>query len=755
MQPNHAMLTRTPARFSPTLLALACASLSPIGYAAPLATHAVILSPDTQPTSHSTAEHRTPAHTNTTPSPIEPSKTNLPDTQSPEAELPTLVITANRSGTNLKHTPASISKININSIEDKRATFVGQLLNNVAGVYTNDLGNEQHMMSIRQPINTAAVYQYLEDGLSIRPVGMFNHNALYELNLAGIAGIEILRGPASSLYGSNAVGGTINFLTQAPSTIPSAEIGLQSSSEGFRRLDVSASDTFDSAIGEHGVRLSAYASQRGSSWQQHAESEKQSLTLRHDWTLSDQTQLKNILTYNHLYTDMTGGLNTDDFSTRKGYSYQTFTHREVTASRLSSQLSHQWTPAQHTQATLYYRDNQTDQNPSYNIRTNLDANRQPTGTYSSKITENSFQSYGLDLQHRMTQDQVTWVFGLLAEHTPTQARTTDIHVQRDPTSLRYIGFDRRGLLRDFAVDIRNHAVYGQADWAILPTLHLVGGARYDHIRYQYRNHLTPSSTTGAADESRHYRTVSPKLGIIWNINPQLDLYSNYAQGFVPPEVSSLYGANLQVPNLTEATFDNVDLGLRFSSVDRRVQGEITLYRLDGKDELINYTLPNNRREPRNAGQTRHQGVELGGRWSIHPQYQQSLKLSATLAEHEYRDYRPSESTNFSGNTIPNAPKVIGSVEYQIQPIPALQLSIEGQYLDHYWLNDANSVRYDGHTLLHLRANYRRAAYELYGQILNATNKHYADSSSFSNNQASYTPAAPRTYLVGLRYYFGE
>ena len=206
----------------------------------------------------------------------------------------------------------------------------------------NDLGNEQHMMSIRQPMTTAAVYQYLEDGLSVRPVGVFNHNALYEVNLAGIDSIEILRGPASSLYGSNAIGGTINFLTKAPSLTPTADLGLSASSEGYRRLDVGASNTFDTEYGEHGLRLSGYASERGDSWQDHAESNKQSLTLRHDWQLSDATQIKNIASYNHLKADMTGSLNANDYSKRSGYSYQTFTYRQVDATRLSSQLKHAW-----------------------------------------------------------------------------------------------------------------------------------------------------------------------------------------------------------------------------------------------------------------------------------------------------------------------------------------------------------------------------------------------------------------------------
>jgi len=77
---------------------------------------------------------------------------------------------------------------------------------------------------------------------------------------------------------------------------------------------------------------------------------------------------------------MTGSLNAEDFSKRPGYSYQTFTYREVDSTRLSSQINHLWNDQQQSQLTVYYRDNTTDQNPSYNIRKDVDKNGIPTGT---------------------------------------------------------------------------------------------------------------------------------------------------------------------------------------------------------------------------------------------------------------------------------------------------------------------------------------------------------------------------------------
>lgn len=672
----------------------------------------------------------------------------------PTQTLSPIVITASRENQTLKETPAAITQIDQKTIVQKHATKIAELINQTPGVMMNDLGNEQHMMSIRQPMTTAAVYQYLEDGISIRPVGLFNHNALYELNMAGIGAIEILRGPASSVYGSNAIGGTINFLTQSPSLSPTANLGIRASSEGYRRLDVNASNTFDSDWGAQGVRFSAYASDRGDSWQDHAESKKQSVTLRHDWQIFDDTQLKNIVTYNHLDTDMTGGLNAKDFSQRPGYSYQTFTYREVDATRLSSQLSHRWNEQQQSQATLYYRDNTTEQNPSYNIRADK-RNGQLTGTYSGQTTYNHFQSYGLNLQQSSIFDQVKLITGLTAEHTPSDAKTHDIKVFRDPKTLVYTGFEPRKLLRDFDVDVDNQAIYGQAQWQVQPNLNLVAGGRYDWIEYDYRNKLTPSKVTGAPDETRRFHKGSPKFGFIWNALPQLDVYSNWSQGFVPPEVGSLYGANLQTPDLKEATFTNIDAGMRFQLFDDRLNGELTLYRLNGEDEVISYTKPDNTREPRNAGKTKHEGVELGLTWKMQDTYDQRIKLSGSLARHRYDQFQPSNSLNYSGNNMPNAPEAFGTLEYQIYPMPRLMLSAEGVFVSSYWMNDANTARYPARSVLNLRANYQFKHAELFGQILNATDVHYAENTSFMNNEANYTPAAPRTYLFGLNYNWGD
>jgi len=81
------------------------------------------------------------------------------------------------------------------------------------------------------------------------------------------------------------------------------------------------------------------------------------------------------------------------------------------------------------------------------------------------------------------------------------------------------------------------------------------------------------------------------------------------------------------------------------------------------------------------------------------------------------------------------------------------------------MNNLNTVRYDGHTLLNLSASHRLGGgWELWAQARNLTDKRYADSASSAfngstayspNTQNTYAPGAPRSVMVGLTKSFGD
>ena len=108
-------------------------------------------------------------------------------------ELDQVIVTASRTAQKRSEAPIAISVIGKVAIEDAKAQTMDLLLNKVSGVYMANLGNEQHSMSIRQPITTKSLFLYLEDGIPIRTTGVYNHNALLEMNLTAAERIEVIK----------------------------------------------------------------------------------------------------------------------------------------------------------------------------------------------------------------------------------------------------------------------------------------------------------------------------------------------------------------------------------------------------------------------------------------------------------------------------------------------------------------------------------------------------------------------------------
>lgn len=676
---------------------------------------------------------------------LEPANSSVDDN-------PVIVISGSRESTTLRQTPAPINKISHETLEEKKPTFVGQVLNQAPGVYVTDLGNEQHNMSIRQPLSYNAMYLYMEDGIPIRPTGLFNHNALYEINLEGVGSIEVLKGPASSLYGSNAVGGAVNFFTREPSIKPVASVGLQLNDQGYQRTTFEASGS----QGNQSLLIAGYQSAREGGWQEHNDADKDSITLRHDWNINEVTALKTIASYNHLWTDMPGTLNESDYRNSPGLSYNTFTWRKVDASRLSTTLEGNWNTDGLSTVTFYARDNSTDQLPSYLIF-NTGAS-----TASGRTTFQDFSSFGLELRHRQDfyAQGIRWINGLSLERTPMAATERNLTITRDPVSLKYLSYEAAALRRDYKVDISSQPFYTQVEYTPLKPLRLVFGARYDNIEYDYSNQLTPSATTGAPSQTHRYQHISPKVGAVWDYSLNTNVYSNISQGFTPPEVSAQYGGSLTAPNLEESVFTNFDIGTRWFSSDRTLATDISLYRLEGKNEILSYSTQVGKSEPRNAGETRHQGVEFG--WRYTPDSPWDATLNGTLARHSYEDYQTSNTLNFSGNEIPAAPHWLANAEIGYKALTNLRLSTEMQGVGSYYMDNSNSVKYAGHTLLNLRARYSLHTMDLWVALLNASNKHYAEIAASTYNgstpynpdsQNTYTPGAPRTALIGINYHF--
>jgi outer membrane receptor protein involved in Fe transport len=447
--------------------------------------------------------------------------------------LQQVVVSASRTAQKRSEAPVAISVINKQTIDDAKAIRLDQLLNKVSGVYMVNLGNEQHQMSIRQPMTTKSLFLYLEDGMPIRTTGVYNHNALLEMNMAATKQIEIIKGPASSLYGAEAIGGAVNIITQAPPAIKSGMVSLQANNTGYKRADLQVGNTF----GKFGVLLSGYYANRNNGPVEHSDFHKTALTLRMDYAINAKTNWSNSITYIDYYSDMLGTLDSTKFSKKDYSTPQTFTYRKVRAFRYRSQLTHQWKENSETQVSFIFRDNAIGQNPSYRVR---NAVGNPSLAHG-EINESSFNTYLLVAQHKQKIKFLNSkiIAGVSADISPNKYWSNYISIQRNDKGY-YTGYTATdSVLSKYATDINNVASYIHYEMSLFKGFRITTALRYDYYKYNFRNSLPPSAFTGAPSSKNDYSSFAPKIGATYNYKG-IGFYANYSQGFVPPQISELY-----------------------------------------------------------------------------------------------------------------------------------------------------------------------------------------------------------------------
>lgn len=674
--------------------------------------------------------------------------------QPSDKQLQQVVVSANRTAEKRNEVPVAIAVINKQTIEDTKAQRLDQLLNKVSGVFMVNLGNEQHEMSIRQPMTTKSVFLYMEDGIPIRATGVYNHNALLEMNMAAAKSIEVIKGPSSALYGAEAVAGAVNVITQAAPAYTTGTVSAQLNNKGYKRADAQVG----TAIGKWGILASGYYANRTDGPIEFSDFHKSIVTLRADYRGSDKLNWSNTLTYMDYYSDMTGALDSIKFAQKNLSSLQTFTFRSVYALRYKSMLNYQWSQSGYSTVSFLFRDNSVKQNPAYSIGTTADATR-----FRGQINENAFRTYALYLQH--TQ-QLGWlhsklIAGASADISPQRYYARFISIHKNLTSGKYDSYSFAtpdSLMSKYTTGITNLATY--VDYEITPVrnVKVVAALRYDAFRYNYVNKLPVSTISGAASTVSTYSRVTPKAGITYNYRTW-GLYGNYSQGYVPPQLTDLYSGTTVAPYLSPQTFYNYEVGGWITLLKNKLYADYSLYLMNGSNEIISVMQPDNTYVNQNAGKTRHKGIEYGITYK--PVNDLSIRISATNAKHTYVE-NVVKGVNYNGKEMSGAPRFTGNAEITYKPhfIKGFRISAEWQHQGKYYMDDLDQTTYKGFNVLNLRAGYSWHMLELWVNALNAGNTYYStyaakNAASTGTAAYSYNLGDPREITVGIACRFGK
>ena len=151
--------------------------------------------------------------------------------------------TATRTDTPLRDTPQSVQVVLRDVLVDQQDIRLGDALQNVSSVQPGGTIQGRSDTFIIRGFRTQT---YAIDGVLLNQAGTF---ATVTRDLADVERIEVLKGPASVLYGRGEPGGLINIVTRQPTVVPSGDINLQAGSFGFRRVQGSVSSAIEGVEG--------------------------------------------------------------------------------------------------------------------------------------------------------------------------------------------------------------------------------------------------------------------------------------------------------------------------------------------------------------------------------------------------------------------------------------------------------------------------------------------------------------------------
>lgn len=681
-----------------------------------------------------------------------------------------VVVTASRDAQSRADVPMAISKISSTTINDTKATLITELINKVSGVAMLNLNNEQHGMSIRQPMGTSAYYLYMEDGIPLRPMGVFNHNALIEMNIFAISNIEVVKGPASSLYGPEAVGGAINFITQKPTALTTAKVGIQFDNFGYKRIQYGTGGMITKKLGFY---VGGFYAKQEHGWMTYSDYNKNSVNARVDYDLTKKTKLILAGSYQDYYSQTGGSVDSIAFYGRQYVSTTDFTYRKVKAVRTRLSVEHTWNEVNHTTLHLFYRTNTIAQNPAYGIRWTTGKK-----TATGEINDNSLTSKGFILQHAADVKllKTKLIGGISLDYSPTTYNSYQIDLdallRADKKSVEQytINKERPDIkLADYEANLINSAAYLQAEIKPIKRLTITLGGRYDNMTFDYKNHLDTSSG------KKSYEQFSPKIGATYKVTSNVGLYINYAQGFSPPGLTSVFRKKANTYpaefyyNLEPAQFTNYEAGAWVSLFKNKLDLDVALYQMLGSNELLSIRQPDNSTDYQSAGKTTHQGIEYGA--TFRPNTQWMIRVSGTNAMHRFDEFVLSTKSSdvvkdVNGKIMSSAPSWIANSEVVYKPkfIKGFRIGAEWQYMSAWYQDQINAVMYDdkgafgvrGISVLNFRTGYQWKCAEVFVNVMNITDELYAYNATrgnATNSRTTYTPAPPRTFVFGIQYNF--
>lgn len=532
--------------------------------------------------------------------------------------LRTVTVTATRSPTDVRRVPAPVSVVDSASIREKAPNSAADLLREAPGVDVVGTGPNQGRPSIRGQRGQRILL--LQDGLRL------NNNRRQQdfgelpalVDIEQVERVEVVRGPSSVLYGSDAIGGVINLITRAPRGDGTTRLR---GNFGYRYAGAGEQQRGDGALtfSRGAFAFTASGSLRNAGNYDVPGGSFGNLTLPDGIRLEDSGVRDRSLNLHATWRGPGRGnawIRHDRYqASDAGFGFVEPRILGDTSTRIK--LTYPWQNVQKTSAgysasslglpiadrfdlSLYTQGNNRDFDSSVDVYIPTGPGRTAV-VMSRSFNTTDVSSTGLRLEAAKVLSRVAFTYGIDAVRD--DATATDSAYSRTtgfgPNPI--ISSSTRPSLPD--ADMRNIGLFLQGDWRLHDRFSVITGVRYHDVHAETRKTAgLPDSVSGLV--ANNNTTVYAVNGI-YRITDWVSAVATYGRGFRAPNLIERYfsgpstdGTAIQIanPGLDAETSKNFDLGLRFNY--KRVDAEYFYFRNNLKDGIL--TRPTGRTIGRQA-----------------------------------------------------------------------------------------------------------------------------------------------------------
>lgn len=566
--------------------------------------------------------------------------------------LDEVVVTATKYETSIKDIPASITVIDGEELNDQNLPNgdIGDALRTVPGVTVRRAyAPFPASANIRGLGSDATVY--LVNGIPT------NWQISQTIPVERVARVEIIRGPASALYGANASGGVINIILKQGGKATKSAVSAGGGSYGrFRtaasteggtdKINYAAAAFYEDADGTNVVENNVNPSIHMIG---DCDYDKRGAGFSSGYKISESSQVQFFYNYYHeKYTRGRPHVGGDWDYNMAGVMFD-----QKVGENLDLRASAAY---RFDDYTHLYDKGRTNYDPRQKRYTDYD--EMPFELQATLATE---------LKHTLTA-------GFFYNNQETDQKYNDWETGAQTAENQY--------------SVQTLAGYFQDVWKPAEKITVTAGVRYDRWK-NYDNYFSNFENPDLDDRTDDH--FSPKIGVRYNMNDAMSVWCNYSTGFKPPTSEQLYddrtsGGNPRQPNpdLEPETTSSYEVGVEHWFTSRLQTSLVGFYNYTD-DKILSWFNADNVWINSNIGRSKSYGTEL--EIAFYPTENWALTANYTFNKATI-DENP-QDPSLEGNYLTFSPKHKANIGVRYSIINNFTLSASCRYLSKQYTNDAN------------------------------------------------------------------